>query len=70
MFCIKLENVRADAVTSSTVDGWFVKVHSILLKLDLLNKPQQATLVKLVAITYIGKYFLHTCDKNDCGSGK
>jgi hypothetical protein len=37
----KLEKVRADAVTVATVDGWFAKLHSILLKLDLFNKPQQ-----------------------------
>ncbi|CAF2130867.1 unnamed protein product [Rotaria magnacalcarata] len=36
----KLEKVRAD-VTLSTVDGWFAKLHSVLLKLDLFNKPQQ-----------------------------
>ncbi|CAF4370866.1 unnamed protein product [Rotaria socialis] len=36
----KLEKVRAN-VTLSTVDGWFAKLHSVLLKLDLFNKPQQ-----------------------------
>jgi hypothetical protein len=40
MNSIKLEKVRAD-VTSSTVDGWFAKLHSVLSKLDLFNKPQQ-----------------------------
>ena len=36
----KLEKVRAD-VTMSTVDGWFAKLHSVLSKLQLFNKPQQ-----------------------------
>ncbi|CAF1314605.1 unnamed protein product [Rotaria sordida] len=36
----KIEKVRAD-VTISTIDGWFAKLHSVLSKLDLFNKPQQ-----------------------------
>ena len=35
-----LEKVRAD-VTVSTVDGWFAKLHSVLSKYDLFNKPEQ-----------------------------
>ena len=36
----KLEKVRAD-VTWNTINCWFAKLHSILSKLDLFNKPQQ-----------------------------
>lgn len=36
----KLEKVRAD-VTSNTVDEWFAKLHMVLSKLDLFNKPHQ-----------------------------
>ncbi|CAF1272071.1 unnamed protein product [Rotaria sp. Silwood1] len=36
----KIEKVRAD-VTMSTIDDWFAKLHSVLSKLDLFNKPQQ-----------------------------
>lgn len=36
-----LEKLRADGVTEVTVDTWFTKLHTILSKLDLFDKPQQ-----------------------------
>jgi len=41
MNSIKLEKVQADAVTTNTVDGWFAKLHSVLKRLDLFDKPAQ-----------------------------
>lgn len=41
MNSMKLEIARAKAVTPNTVDGWFAKLHSVLSKHGLLNKPQQ-----------------------------
>jgi len=41
MNSIKLEKIRADAVTPATIDGWFAKLHSILTRLDLFDKPAQ-----------------------------
>ncbi|CAF4623775.1 unnamed protein product, partial [Didymodactylos carnosus] len=41
MNSVKLEKVRAKGVTTETVNGWFAKLHSVLLKLNLFDKPQQ-----------------------------
>ncbi|CAF0898074.1 unnamed protein product [Didymodactylos carnosus] len=41
MNSMKLEKVRAQGVTTETVNGGFAKLHSVLLKLNLFDKPQQ-----------------------------
>ncbi|CAM4822785.1 unnamed protein product [Rotaria magnacalcarata] len=38
MKSIRLEKLRA-GVTKEVVNGWFLKLHSVLKKLDLLDKP-------------------------------
>jgi len=35
-----LEKARAQGVTPEIIDGWFVTLHKVLTKLDLLDKPQ------------------------------
>lgn len=38
---IKLEKARAEAVTTSTIDGWFSKLYSVLKRFNLFDKPSQ-----------------------------
>ncbi|CAF1020839.1 unnamed protein product [Didymodactylos carnosus] len=41
MKSIQLEKSRVKCVTRECVDGWFAKLHALLTKLDLFDKPQQ-----------------------------
>jgi hypothetical protein len=40
MFSNSLEKARARGVTQDVIDGWFKVLYNVLIKLDLLDKPQ------------------------------